>query len=253
MQTTLKNFISRYHPRSIRSLVYMAQQSEYHPREFLKWLWRTGDFLRVEQRKTLVKTPKALLFLAALYLFAILWFAFTLWVLLVGVVWWKYLVFLLILAPIQDTTMLLITLGILFALNHTYSFIKNSVEDGYMSAKAEKEYYHIIEETADGLGRNPRRSVRWLERLIVHFDTTPEIQHQRQIERGDSLEKVIPIKYLTALNKLNENYVFATDSAYNDRGELLPKSERIDVYKEFNLIPPAVMRLPSGVHFGDSP
>ena len=95
MQTTLKNFISRYHPRSIRSLVYMAQQSEYHPREFLKWLWRTGDFLRVEQRKTLVKTPKALLFLAALYLFAILWFAFTLWVLLVGVVWWKYLVFLL--------------------------------------------------------------------------------------------------------------------------------------------------------------
>jgi UDP-N-acetylmuramoyl-tripeptide--D-alanyl-D-alanine ligase len=94
IKKTVQNFISRYQPRYIRSLVYMTQQSEYHPREFLRWLWRTSDFLHVEQRKSLVKTPKALLFFVALYVFAIIWLAFTLWVLLVGVVWWKYIVFL---------------------------------------------------------------------------------------------------------------------------------------------------------------
>ncbi|MSU55712.1 MAG: UDP-N-acetylmuramoyl-tripeptide--D-alanyl-D-alanine ligase [Candidatus Taylorbacteria bacterium] len=96
MNSTLKNFISRYHPRYIRSLVYMAQQSEYHIRDYLAWFWRTRDFLRVEQRKTLVKTPKALLLLVLSFGGLILLYAFALWVLLVGVVWWKYLVFLLV-------------------------------------------------------------------------------------------------------------------------------------------------------------
>ena len=116
MKSSFQHFLTRYHPRSIRSLVYMAQQSEYHPREFLRWLWRTGEFLHVEQRKTLIKTPKALFFLAVLYLFAVLWFSFTLWVLLVGVVWWKYIVFLLMLlgAPLVVAYGVV---GVIFAFN----------------------------------------------------------------------------------------------------------------------------------------
>ncbi|MEK7170060.1 MAG: UDP-N-acetylmuramoyl-tripeptide--D-alanyl-D-alanine ligase [Patescibacteria group bacterium] len=96
MNTTLKNFISRYRPRYIRSLVYMAQQSEYCIRDYLTWFWRTRDFLHVEHRKTLVKTPKALLLIVLSFVGLSLLYAFALWVLLVGVVWWKYLIFLLV-------------------------------------------------------------------------------------------------------------------------------------------------------------
>ena len=59
----LSCFCSRYRPRYIRSLVYMLQASEYDIRDYLKWYHRTKDFARVERRKYLVKTGKALLLL----------------------------------------------------------------------------------------------------------------------------------------------------------------------------------------------
>ena len=63
MTHMLTNFLSRYHPRYVRSLVYMMQASEYDIREFLKWFWRTKDFRNVEKRKCLEKTTKAKLLL----------------------------------------------------------------------------------------------------------------------------------------------------------------------------------------------
>ncbi len=63
MTYMLTNFLSRYHPRYIRSLVYMMQASEYDICEFLKWFWRTKDFRNVEKRKCLEKTTKAKLLL----------------------------------------------------------------------------------------------------------------------------------------------------------------------------------------------
>lgn len=57
----IRSFLSRYRPVYIRSLVYMLQQSEYNIRDYLKWYYRTKDFSRVEQRRHLVKTPKAIL------------------------------------------------------------------------------------------------------------------------------------------------------------------------------------------------
>lgn len=59
----MKKFLSRYHPRYIRSLVYMLQASEYSVRDYLHWLPRVENFRTVETRKNLVTTKKALLFL----------------------------------------------------------------------------------------------------------------------------------------------------------------------------------------------
>lgn len=59
----MMNFLSRYHPKYVRSLVYMMQASEYQVFDYLSWYGRTSDFLHVEKRKKLVMTPKATLFL----------------------------------------------------------------------------------------------------------------------------------------------------------------------------------------------
>ena len=59
------HWLSRRHPRYIRSLVYMLQASEYNILDFLMWHERTSDFRNVEKRKQLIFTPKAL----TLYLF----------------------------------------------------------------------------------------------------------------------------------------------------------------------------------------
>lgn len=57
---TLTRWLSRRHPRYIRSLVYMLQASEYDIRHFLSWHERVQDFRDVEKRKKLVLTPKAI-------------------------------------------------------------------------------------------------------------------------------------------------------------------------------------------------
>ena len=96
MSLFLRTYFTRYHPRYIRSLVYMMQASEYHIGDFLGWFWRTQDFLHVEKRKKLILTPKALVFLGIGYVSAFFLFAFALEVLLVVTPWWKYLLFTLI-------------------------------------------------------------------------------------------------------------------------------------------------------------
>lgn len=85
----MQSFLTRFHPKYLRSLVYMAQASEYRARDFVRWFSRTSNFSRVEQRKSLVKTPKALLMLAILYVSTALIYVFALWVILVGSVWWR--------------------------------------------------------------------------------------------------------------------------------------------------------------------
>lgn len=56
---SLFNFLTRYHPRYVRSLVYMLQASEYHVRDFFSWYQRTSDFLHVEKRKQITWSAKA--------------------------------------------------------------------------------------------------------------------------------------------------------------------------------------------------
>ena len=64
----IKNLLSRYHLRYVRSLVYMLQASEYRARDYLRWYHRTRDFAHVERRGHLVKTAKSQVLLIASWL-----------------------------------------------------------------------------------------------------------------------------------------------------------------------------------------
>lgn len=59
MIRSLLNFFTRYHPRYLRSLVYMLQASEYNVGDFFTWYQRTSDFLHVEKRKQITWSAKA--------------------------------------------------------------------------------------------------------------------------------------------------------------------------------------------------
>jgi UDP-N-acetylmuramoyl-tripeptide--D-alanyl-D-alanine ligase len=63
----MKNFVSRYRPRYVRSLVYMLQATEYNVGDYLAWYRKTHDFGSVERRKSLVKTGKVQLILLISY------------------------------------------------------------------------------------------------------------------------------------------------------------------------------------------
>lgn len=69
----MMNALTRYRPHFIRSLVYMAQASEYDVRDFLRWYRRTSDFAHVEKRKSLEKTPKALVLLFTSWAVLVAW------------------------------------------------------------------------------------------------------------------------------------------------------------------------------------
>ncbi len=66
----ITHWLSRRHPRYIRSIVYMLQSCEYDVTEFFRWHERVRDFRFVEKRKTLVFTSKALLLYVAGWLCA---------------------------------------------------------------------------------------------------------------------------------------------------------------------------------------
>ncbi len=46
-------------PRLTTTLVYMLQNTEYHPAPYLRWFWRTQDFSQVMHRRQLDATPAA--------------------------------------------------------------------------------------------------------------------------------------------------------------------------------------------------
>lgn len=55
----MTRWLSRRHPRYVRSIVYMLQASEYDVAHFFKWHEETTDFTRVEKRRKLDFTTKA--------------------------------------------------------------------------------------------------------------------------------------------------------------------------------------------------
>lgn len=56
---TAQSWLTLFHPRSIRSLIYMVQTTEYRLSDYWQWVGRVTDFRKVEQRKHLVWTAKA--------------------------------------------------------------------------------------------------------------------------------------------------------------------------------------------------
>ena len=78
----LTAYLSRYHYRYPRTLVYMFQSSEYFIGEFVSWYLRVFDFREVEKRKKLKLTAKAkiLLFLSyGLYILGVVVALLLLW------------------------------------------------------------------------------------------------------------------------------------------------------------------------------
>lgn len=80
MLDKVSSLYSRSFPKTI---VYMLQATEYQPRDYWLWFWRTGDFGKVMHRRTLVLTKKArlLLYLMTLgmlaqYLGSAFWFGY---------------------------------------------------------------------------------------------------------------------------------------------------------------------------------
>ncbi|HEY4527130.1 MAG TPA: UDP-N-acetylmuramoyl-tripeptide--D-alanyl-D-alanine ligase [Candidatus Paceibacterota bacterium] len=68
----MKNYLTRYHPRYIRALVYLLQASEYNAHDYLALVRRTRDFRHVERRKQLKKTHKALALLVSAWALAVI-------------------------------------------------------------------------------------------------------------------------------------------------------------------------------------
>ncbi|HWP61061.1 MAG TPA: UDP-N-acetylmuramoyl-tripeptide--D-alanyl-D-alanine ligase [Candidatus Paceibacterota bacterium] len=76
----MKWYFTRYHPRYVRSLIYMLQASEYNADDFLRWNLRVRNFRQVEKRGRLKFTPKA----TGLFVFAWSFELLILFLILVG-------------------------------------------------------------------------------------------------------------------------------------------------------------------------
>ena len=83
----IKNFLTRYRPRYIRTLVYMLQSSEYNLADYLAWFHRIGDFSAVEKRKQLKKTSKALLVWALAWALALVFVLLAIWLISLSNLW----------------------------------------------------------------------------------------------------------------------------------------------------------------------
>lgn len=64
----MKRFASQFMPGFATTIAYMLQSTEYQVRPYLRWYWRTDNFLKVMYRRSLIKTKAANLLVTALYL-----------------------------------------------------------------------------------------------------------------------------------------------------------------------------------------
>lgn len=121
----MNNFLSRYHPRYVRSLVYMLQASEYNVGDYLSWYHRTRNFNYVEKRKSLVLTIKARISWVIAWIILVLLYALTILTLWLPIGMTRYIIFL---------CGILITPYILaYALVLPVSFLKILVQKPYES------------------------------------------------------------------------------------------------------------------------
>ncbi len=70
----MKALFYLYTPDFLKTIVYMLQSTEYRIGDYIAWLLRTADFRKVQQRRSLTYTHKALLLLGfAVVLVAVCW------------------------------------------------------------------------------------------------------------------------------------------------------------------------------------
>lgn len=80
----MKRYITQFMPGFARTLVYMLQSTEYQLKPYLRWYWRTNNFLGVMYRRSLVKTRAATLLVMTLSIGMLLQVAAGLFVLWLG-------------------------------------------------------------------------------------------------------------------------------------------------------------------------
>ena len=108
----MNHWLSRRHPRYIRSLVYMLQASEYNVVDFLKWHERVKDFRHVEVRKSLVFTPKAIALLVLGWFVLILAISAALFIFFTAASPWGYLLSLVLLLETPLVILLSLSLAV---------------------------------------------------------------------------------------------------------------------------------------------
>jgi UDP-N-acetylmuramoyl-tripeptide--D-alanyl-D-alanine ligase len=67
----IKDYLSHYRPRYVRSLAYLLQASEYNIADYLTWFHKVRNFATVEKRKQLVPTAKARIVIALLWVLVV--------------------------------------------------------------------------------------------------------------------------------------------------------------------------------------
>ncbi len=122
MNNILRKFISRYYFSFPKNLVYMLQASEYDLGEFFAWYWRTKDFRDVSKRKSLVKTPKAMVLLILSWIILLgIYFCSLFFAISTAYVW--YLIVGLIFGPIVLPYLLVLVLLVINLLQISLEFV----------------------------------------------------------------------------------------------------------------------------------
>lgn len=81
----IKGLISLYLPSYAQTIIYMLQSTEYQPRTYLEWYWRTQNFKTVAKRRELDRTRRANLLLRAMQVGILLEILFGLGLIYLGV------------------------------------------------------------------------------------------------------------------------------------------------------------------------
>ncbi len=173
---TIKDFLSRYRPRYLRSLVYMLQASEYKVGDYLAWFHKVGDFSAVEKRKQLVKTTKAMIVLALAWtlLAACLVFAAWLFLSLPNFYDWLFAVVFVLALPY------LLAYGITVPLLMLQIVVQKPVEQAMTghAAKTLKKHKAIKIAIAGSFGKTSMREI--VGTVLAEGKKLPEKVGQRQ-------------------------------------------------------------------------
>ena len=129
----MKNWLSLYNPRYIRSLAYMLQASEYNIRDYVNWLKRVKNFNKVENRKHLASTPKSLFVIAFISIILLCIYGAAFAILLQWANPLKYLVFILIIISAPH----LLSYGIIIPL-WLFNFLIQKPIEHFIINRAEK-------------------------------------------------------------------------------------------------------------------
>ncbi len=111
----MTRFFSRFHPRFIRSLVYMLQASEYKAQDYLMWLYDVEDFRFVEKRKQIKWSTKTALLVFVGWMLLISIVSSGLWLILTTNLPFRHVLgaAIIILSPILVSYLILVPLTII--------------------------------------------------------------------------------------------------------------------------------------------